>query len=396
MPRRSLVVSTSFAAASVLLFASAVRAQHGAEYLNQRLSQVAAQFAAGWQLSGAVQTAKLPAKGTKTHAFAVDAGKCYRAIAVGDADVQNLDVAIKAGGAEVSRDTATDNTAVASHCPTAAGSIDVAVTVVAGRGEYSLGMYTGQGEGRAPTGPSLEGRLEAAAAAQARGYEPHGEVQRGTLTADGAQSFRVPVARGQCYRFMAVGGEGVQDVDLHAYVGGTRVGSDSGHDSNPVASYCATADGHAEVRMHMYRGGGEFVFRTFRARAEGGPVGTIPVGGGDDFVSTKMRELHAKVGQGRAAVTPLRRGRLQTSRSCTWATELQGGHCYTILSVGAPSAHDMDLTINDPSGNRVADDTEGAGAQRTATTCPPFTGPYRVNVRMTAGYGPFGVQVFGN
>jgi hypothetical protein len=187
----------------------------------------------------------------------------------------------------------------------------------------------------------------------------------------------------------------VQDIDLHAFVGGARVASDTGHDASPVAAYCAPADGRAEVRLHMYRGGGEFAYRTYKARAEGGPVAAIPVGGGTDFVATKMRETHAKVGQGRGALTPLRRGRLETSRSCTWAVDLEGGRCYTVIAVGSPSAHDIDLTVTDPSGNRVAEDAEGAANVRTASTCPPIPGPFRVSVRMTAGYGVFGVQVFG-
>lgn len=392
-PRTTIVL---FSSGLVLAFAAVAGAQHGAEYLNQRLGQVQAQFAAGYQLAGAVQTGKLPAKGSKVHSFALDAGKCYRAIAVGDADVQNLDVTLAVGrGPELARDTATDNVAVASYCPEAATTVDARVTAVAGRGEYAIAIYSGVGEGRAPAAASLEGRLAVAGQTHARGYDPFGEVQRGTLTADGSQSYVVQVTRGSCYRFLAVGGDGVQDIDLHAFVGGARVASDTGHDANPIASYCAPADGRAEVRLHMYRGGGEFAYRTFKARAEGGPVGAIPVGGGSDFVATKMRDTHAKVGQGRAAVTPLRRGRLQTSKSCTWAVDLDGGHCYTVIAVGSPSAHDIDLSLLDPSGNRVAEDAEGSVNVRTASTCPPFPGPHRVTVRMTAGYGAFGVQVFG-
>src|SRR5262245_5208389 len=120
--------------AALLLLVAVARAQSGAEYLNQRLGQAVSQFAPGYQLAGQVQTGKLPAKGSSVHHVGLEGGKCYRAIAVGDADLTNLDVRLQVGRApELARDTATDNVAVATYCPEGSTRVDVHVTAVAGR-----------------------------------------------------------------------------------------------------------------------------------------------------------------------------------------------------------------------------------------------------------------------
>jgi hypothetical protein len=98
-------------------------------------------------------------------------------------------------------------------------------------------------------------------------------------------------------------------------------------------------------------------------------------------------------------VMPLTRGSLATGGSQNYSVQMQPGHCYKIIGVGAPGVQDLDLKLYGPDGAQVdqdiaTDNYPVIGLQQPL--CPTTAGAYRLEVLMFAGSGEFAVQVFGN
>ncbi|MCS6797408.1 MAG: hypothetical protein NZ898_02565 [Myxococcota bacterium] len=97
------------------------------------------------------------------------------------------------------------------------------------------------------------------------------------------------------------------------------------------------------------------------------------------------------------AATPMQRGRLSTGESQDFQAVLQAGHCFRIVAVGGQGVTDLDLFLFDPAGVQVQQDTAVDAYPvlgLNAPICPERAGAYRVQVRMFAGAGEFGVQVY--
>lgn len=114
----------------------------------------------------------------------------------------------------------------------------------------------------------------------------------------------------------------------------------------------------------------------------------------NDYVGTRMQQIYAQYGGGRSPVSPIQRGNLATGATQDFSVTLQAGHCYTIIGVGVPTVTDLDMFIFDPAGTQVAQD-QATDNFPIVQACPTTQGAFRVQVKMYAGSGEFGVQVFG-
>lgn len=114
----------------------------------------------------------------------------------------------------------------------------------------------------------------------------------------------------------------------------------------------------------------------------------------NDYVATRMTQIYAQYGGGRSPVSPIQRGNLATGATQDFSVTLQAGHCYTIIGVGVPTVTDLDMFIFDPAGTQVAQD-QATDNFPIVQACPTVAGAFRVQVKMYAGSGEFGVQVFG-
>ncbi len=82
----------------------------------------------------------------RSHAFEIAAGHCYRIIAVGGVDVNDLDLSLFGpDGAEIDADTQTDNYPVIGRsrpvCPPAAGRYRLEVRMYDGHGDYGVQVF---------------------------------------------------------------------------------------------------------------------------------------------------------------------------------------------------------------------------------------------------------------
>jgi hypothetical protein len=372
-------------------------AQSNIDFLVGELTQRASQFAAGYNLFGPVQTGRLRARGKKNFNFVLTAGQCYRIIGVGDSNVRDLDIFLRVRNQTVAEDTATDNFPVVSFCPQVTTRVQVRVLMFAGLGEFALGVFNGPPGDQPVVNPVLAGaamtqRLATLAAANAPGYAGLGAPILGQLAQNAGQLVNVPLQQGVCYKFMAAGGAGVQDLDLHVQVAGQHVAQDTATDDIPIASYCAPRPQNAQVQVFMYRGAGAFAYQTFQS---GAPNVIQPPIVGSDFLSNRMREISGRYASGRAPVSPLMRGSLTTSRTQDFSVALSAGRCYTVVGVGEPSVTDLDMFLFDQNGTQVAQD-QGTDNFPIVQSCPNVPGNFRVQVKMYSGYGAFGLQVFGN
>lgn len=126
------------------------------------------------------------------------------------------------------------------------------------------------------------------------------------------------------------------------------------------------------------------------------PTALTPTATADpnDYVGTRMQQIYAQYGGGRQSVSPIQRGNLATGATQDFSVTLQAGHCYTIIGVGVPTVTDLDMFIFDPAGTQVAQD-QATDNFPIVQACPTTAGAFRVQVKMYAGSGEFGVQVFG-
>jgi hypothetical protein len=121
-------------------------------------------------------------------------------------------------------------------------------------------------------------------------------------------------------------------------------------------------------------------------------VVNLPIGGVEaDFVGQQIRTAVAN--RSPRAIVAAERVTLATNEAHTVELPLTAAHCIVAVAAGVPSATDVNLEIADPAGNRVAEDTGHRGTE-SVQYCPPYSGRYRLTVRMFAGRGLTGIQAF--
>jgi hypothetical protein len=231
-------------------------------------------------------------------------------------------------------------------------------------------------------------------------------ASREELTAGQQLDRDVPMRPGRCYRVLAAGEGGIEDLDLSLVdPNGTTLQRDASNDALPtlgvVAPLCPATPGTYRLSMRVEAGEGAFAWQVFGSVPRGATSGDgggrsaqYRVGGaGSSYVAGRVRQVHARHGEGRRPITDLLTGRLSAGERAEHRFRVTGGQCYVVVAAAVPSARDLDLEIRDPYGNRRAAD-EGAGATPHAKVCPDVAGSYVARVYMFQGYGNYGVQVF--
>lgn len=112
--------------------------------------------------------------------------------------------------------------------------------------------------------------------------------------------------------------------------------------------------------------------------------------GANDYVGAQLR-AYAAARPGRVGFTPVVREVLPTHAQHTRTVVLPAGRCIESVAAGVPSVADLELLIEDPNGNRVAQD----GTRRSTEGvrfCPVFSGTYTLRVRVRMGAGLVAMQ----
>lgn len=448
-------VMSALAALVVLGVARPAHAQYGAAYLTRRLGELQGQYAVGMSQWGPAQTGNLRAGARRNFDFVLPAGSCYKFIAVGDADVRDLDLYVSKSGQQVARDTATDNFPVASYCATEESRVSVDVRAVTGRGEFALAIFQGgaqnpaltnvsnpaqnqailgpgatppppaqpaqgqvnvqvqvgiapaPGQAVAAPGPAplptdpLSRRLLELAQTFAPGSRMIGTIKRGAASRGDSVNYAYNLVPGHCYTVIVAGSPSATDIDLYLFdPNRSRVASDRDRNNFPHISHCAGLPAAYRVEVKMYRGDGPFALAVFDANAGPAPAPRLapapvaaPQPAGPDPLLARLAQVASSVAPGSAPASQVFRGAGDTHDRVDFALNLQPGRCYTFVAVGAPSVTDLDLYVFDPNRSRVASDRDRNNFPHVSH-CAGLPAPYTVRVQLYRGSGPFVMQAF--
>jgi hypothetical protein len=372
--------------------------------LTRRLAERAATGATGMNPAQSPQFGSLREGRSANVMFNVQAGTCYRAVAVSEPGITNLDLSLFVNGEPVAEDVDPAVTAVVGTCATAAGAARVDVWAVTGNGGYAVGVYSGEQPAAATTTAStnpLFTLLDAAAVTLAAGATRAADPFTGSLAIAGTQQYDVTLQAGKCYAFVGISDAG--NLDLEVTSGTTVIGRDTDLDTTPGVLYCATVAMTVRTKLTLLSAAGNFAFGVYNAPSVQSGSTTprvtstgIAVGGTEtDYIANQMRTLHERVAAALLPVSQVNRGTLQQAQESEFLVNLPAGRCYTIIAVGVPSVRDIDVTLTSPYGQVLAtDSTDDANPVLVTNPCPQWSGDYRIKVLMQYGYGAFGFQVF--
>jgi hypothetical protein len=86
-------------------------------------------------------------------------------------------------------------------------------------------------------------------------------------------------------------------------------------------------------------------------------------------------------------------GALASRQSLQQYVMMQAGRCYTIIGIGGQGVSDVDLTLYNPNGKRVASDM-GFDQTPTIRHCAQWPGAYRLEATVKRGSGEIVAQVY--
>lgn len=203
------------------------------------------------------------------------AGSCYAIGAQGDASVQNLALYLMdAQNREVDRDYSASPRPVVRVCPGTTGQYNVRMVMTGGQGGFRMGLFRwgGATSGAGLTGLTFVRNSEMTRLLSADGYQGDAnfDIYTGRIREGATVNRNITLEQGACYAVVAVGGDGVADLNLALQSGGRQVAVDTQPTAFPVVRYCATQAGAHRAVISAAHGSGSFVFRVFRRNAGGG------------------------------------------------------------------------------------------------------------------------------
>jgi hypothetical protein len=221
--------------------------------IDVELMSVAKQLGSiGYEIEGGVLFGGLPERRREVRRVVLGGGHCYALAAVGDGDVEDIDMRLlwmAETTALVAADTTRRRDAVVKICPEQDGVYVLDVRMYRGAGRYVVQSF-GLLEPATPLPPGVQGGTripytEMLTKVRSRGFEL-APLTWGLLQPNTSQTVPIEVSAGQCYAIGAiatpdfVGG----DLDL-SLVGsdGVLKAAEIGPNPHPLTYYCSEHDG---------------------------------------------------------------------------------------------------------------------------------------------------------
>ncbi len=235
-------------------------------------------------------------------------------------------------------------------------------------------------------------KLERSLTAGEPGAKLLGKPYSGYLEQHQSRTFAVSVEEKRCYRFVAVGGGGADDLSLVLRAGDREVAHDRISGKRPAMRWCSAQKGVVAVEVSMYEGEGAFVLLVLEDKKA--KMAKKIGGEGNDYLSIRIRQLYGQFADGKRAHTPLIRGNLATGSVSENAVRLKVGRCYVVIASGSASVRELAVSVLDAKGEILATNTTPSAYPVIPDVCPIADGEFRLRVEMVRGSGPFGVQAF--
>lgn len=352
---------------------------------------------------------------TAAHLIELPAGTCVTVLAAASVGVRDLDARLYTSeGTLLAEDDEPDPSPIVQTCPAEGGRVYWTAKMFAGAGAYRFVVLTSpedvlshavalvRGEVRQEVSRSrLDQRLtERAEELEARGFSARGEPV--ALTLGRAETVRIalPVERGGCYTILALGGDGIEGLDLDVTdEDGVSIAVDAMPGAEAITQVCSESEETLSGEVHVAAGAGEVRFAVLGAPSEA-------MGGAGRLWLGQRRDRPGEVAIGRAvalAEERLRRAggtlrptappaRIQQHEVQTRSVQTRAGTCTAVLAVGGRGIGRIRLSAFDAEGDPAADPTVGV-AWAALRICPVRTALARIDVEALRGWGQVALVV---
>jgi hypothetical protein len=161
------------------------------------------------------------------------------------------------------------------------------------------GLFLALAVGGCSGAASTQGRFVAVHNAfDALGLNQVGHISEGSLGEGGTARFPMEL-EGQCYTFVAFGGDGARDIDVTILdANNQRVAGDSSHDAQASVQFCPPTRSRYTISLRMTAGGGSYVLGSWRGGLRGGGIGgTAVANAGEGGAGTCSQPIPIQIGQ---------------------------------------------------------------------------------------------------
>lgn len=232
--------------------------------------------ARGYVTNGDSSSETLQEMASRDFELSLEGGKCYAVLAVGDNGVRNLDLQLLKGTRVLDEDVEPNARPIVRVCATDSGNFTVKVRATSGQGRFLYQAYKWPRGTRGPFG--LRGLIyvrlaEVTSLLSVEGFAPDSDFapELGEVTTERSHHLTLRGGAGgaqQCYAVLAVGGDGVRDLDAVLSDHGTRLAEDGTDNAFPSVRYCVTDDREVDLTVRAARGSGQYFYQVFRQGEE--------------------------------------------------------------------------------------------------------------------------------
>ncbi len=215
----------------------------------------------GYRLEGGVLFGGLPERRREVRRVALDGSHCYALAAVGDGDVEDIDMrllSISDSASLVAADVTRVRDAVVKICPDRTSTYVLDVRMYRGAGSYVVQSFElTEPPGPLPAGIDNDTRIpyaEMRARLDARGMRAT-PVTWGLLQPEGTQSVPLQLRAGRCYAVGAIASADFSggDLDMSLVDGeGRLLAAEIGPNPDPLVFHCAQRDERARAVMQAH------------------------------------------------------------------------------------------------------------------------------------------------
>ncbi|MBI2896122.1 MAG: hypothetical protein HYY06_21370 [Deltaproteobacteria bacterium] len=350
-----------------------------------------------------------------SHSLEIEAGLCLTVLSVGSVGVRDVDAQIYSpDGTVLAEDDEPDPHPVVQLCAERRMRVYYVVKMFAGAGAYrfvalrsdrealpaAIRLLRGGAEARAQRS-SLDLRLEELGARLAdRGFAARGDPVTSTLGGHETVRFALPTEKSVCYTVVALGGDGVRNIDLVLLdEAALQVARDVGPAVDAMTQFCSENEETISAEVRMVSGSGEVRFAVFGGASEAiGGAGRLWLGERRDrpselpieaAVAAAQEELRRAGYTLRPAQAPTK---IQQREVQSHSVQTPAGRCTAVVAVGGRGLGRLRVGAFDAAGDPLVDPTVGIGAAG-ARICPARAGTARVDVEAVRGGGEVSLVV---
>jgi hypothetical protein len=258
--------------------------------IDVELSSVAKRLGAlGYKLEGDLLYGGLPERRREVRRVALDGEHCYALAAVGDGDVEDIDLrllSVSDTASLVAADVTRRRDAVVKVCPERSGTYVLDVRMYRGAGNYVVQSFNLK-EPSTPAPPGVDGPTripyaEAAAQFEARGMKP-APISWGLLQPEERQSVPLRMQPGRCYAISALATPDFAGGDLDMSLvdeAGRVLAAEIGPNPNPLLFHCSERGGtvRAVLDSHQIRRPARFLLMLGQDASAPAPAAQIAHG----------------------------------------------------------------------------------------------------------------------